>query len=113
MLDPKSVINGAIPPADARDLQRFWSIQSQDPAQSGVAYSANAMLQICESKSADPVIVWARTVLIRILLQQGVLENWRENDDLHVSVFQSAAVFPLPNGLQGINPSEFIATLPV
>jgi hypothetical protein len=38
--------------------------------------------------------------LISILLQEGFLENWREHDSLHKGVFEAAAVFPLPNGLQ-------------
>jgi hypothetical protein len=51
--------------------------------------------------------------LISILLQEGFLENWREHDSLHKGVFEAAAVFPLPNGLQGANPGEFMATLPI
>jgi hypothetical protein len=52
-------------------------------------------------------------MLLSTLLEQGVLENWRENDGLSKAVFDVAAAFPLPTGLRGLNPNEFIALLPV
>ena len=112
MLDLKSIIDGNIPAVSPLDIQRLWSLQSQHSADS-VSYSTKAILQICESESADPIAVGARTALIPILLQQGVLENWRENDGLSKLVFDAAATFPLPTGLQGLNPSEFVASLPI
>lgn len=117
MLHLKSIINGNIPAASPLDIQRLWSLQSQHSADSGASYSTasystKAILQVCESESADPIAVCARTALIKILLQQGVLENWRENDGLSKAVFEAAAAFPLPAGLQGLNPSEFVASLP-
>jgi hypothetical protein len=108
MLDLKSMIDGNIPAVSSLDIQRFWAMQSQHPG----AICTKAILQVCESESADPVAVGTRTTLLRILLQQGVLENWRENDGLSKVVFDAAAAFPLPNGLQGLNPSEFVALLP-
>lgn len=110
MLDLKSMIDGNIPAVSSVDIQRLWSLQSQHSGDS-VSYSAKAILQICESESADPIAVGARTMLLRILFEQGVLENWRENDGLSKVVFDTAAVFPLPTGLQGVNPSEFAALL--
>ena len=113
MLDLKSIIDRNIPAVSPLDIQRLWSLQSQHSADSGVSYSTKAILQVCESESADPIAVGARTALIGILLQQGVLENWRENDGLSKVVFKAAAAFPLPTGLQGLNPSEFVASLPI
>ena len=109
MRDLKSMIDGNIPAVSSLDIQRFWAIQSQHPG----AICTKAILQVCESESADPIAVGARTALIGILLQQGVLENWRENDGLSKVVFEAAAAFPLPTGLQGLNPSEFVASLPI
>lgn len=110
MLDLKSMIDGDIPAVSSIDIQRFWSLQSQRPGDS-VSYSTKAILQVCESQSADPIAVGARTMLLGTLLEQGALENWREGDGLSKVVFDTAAVFPLPNGLRGLNPSEFIALL--
>jgi hypothetical protein len=107
MLDLRSMIDGNIPAVSSLDIQRFWAMQSQHPG----AICTKAILQVCESESADPVAVGARTMLLRTLLEQGVLENWRENDGLSKAVFDAAAAFPLPTGLQGLDPSEFIALL--
>ena len=112
MLDPKSVMNQNIPPVSAMDIRRLWTAQSQHPADSGVSYSGTAIAAICESDSADPIAVWARTSLISILLQHGELENWREKDGLPNNiVFEHAAVYPLPAGLQGFTPADFVASL--
>ncbi|SRR5713226_2119796 len=102
------MLNGNIPAVSSLDIQRFWAMQSQHPG----AICTKAILQVCESESADPVAVGARTMLLRTLLEQGALENWRESDGLAKAVFDAAAVFPLPTGLQGVNPSEFVALLP-
>jgi len=110
MLDLRSMIDGNIPAVSSSDIQRLWSLQSQHAGDS-VSYSTKAILQVCESESADAIAVGALTMLIGILLQQGVLENWRESDGLSKAVFDTAAAFPLPTGLQGLNPSEFVAVL--
>jgi hypothetical protein len=111
MLKLKSIIHGNIPAVSSLDLERLWSLQSQHLGDSA-SYSTKAILQICESESADPMAVGARMMLLGTLLQQGVLENWRENDGFSKAVFDAAATFPLPTGLQGLNAKEFIAMLP-
>jgi hypothetical protein len=111
MLELRSIIDGNIPAVSPLDVQRLWSLQSRDSP--SVSYCTRAILQVCESESADPIAVGARTTLIHMLLQQGVLENWRENDGLSKVVFEAAAAFPLPTGLKGLNPSEFVASLPI
>jgi hypothetical protein len=102
------MIDGDIPAVSSLDIERFWAMQSQHPG----AICTKAILQVCESESADPIAVGARTTLLRILFDQGILENWRESDGLSKAVFDVAAAFPLPTGLQGLNPSEFVALLP-
>jgi preprotein translocase subunit Sec63 len=110
MSDLHSMLHGNIPAVSSLDIQRFWALQSQHP-EGSVSYSARAILQVCESESADPIAVGARMMLLGILLQQGVLENWRESDGFSKVVFDAAAEFPLPTGLQGLNPDEFVAVL--
>lgn len=112
MSDLKSMIEGDIPSVSSIDIQRFWSLQSRHSGDS-VSYSTKAILQVCESEFTDPIAVGARTMLLGTLLEQGALEDWRENDGLCKAVFDVAAVFPLPTGLRGLNPNEFIALLPV
>jgi hypothetical protein len=112
MLDPKSVFHADVPAVNPLDLRRFWTVQSQRSTDSGVAFSTKAILQVCASESADPVAIWARTTLVAILLQEGHLTPWDNDGGLNDAVFQAAAVFPLPNGLQQFDPSEFLAILP-
>ena len=112
MLDLKSMIDGNIPAVSSLDIQRLWALQSQHHPKDSVSYSTRVILQVCESESADPIAVGARTMFLRTLLEQGALEDWRESDGLAKTVFDAAAVFPLPTGLQGVNPSEFVALLP-
>ncbi|HTF70624.1 MAG TPA: hypothetical protein VK638_48945 [Edaphobacter sp.] len=108
MLNLKSVLHTAIPAVNPLDVQRLWTLQSQYAKDSGVAFTTEAILQVCASQAADPVAVWARTTLINILLEAGHLESWRENGGLNNTVFETLAVFPLPAGLQQFDPSEFL-----
>jgi hypothetical protein len=112
MLDLQSFIQAAIPAVDPLDIERFWTLQSQHPREPGVAFSTIAISEVCESPSADPIAVWARTTLIIILLEQGQLGNWLEDGRPDTVVFATAAVFPLPAGLQQFDPDEFLANLP-
>ncbi len=111
MLDLNSVMDANIPAANPLDIQRFWSLQFQHSADTSVSYSADAILQVCQSESADPVVVWARTALIGILRQEGLLDKWLTDEGLSKAVFEAAASFPLPNGLQDFNPDQLLANL--
>ena len=111
MLDVNSVMDANIPAANPLDIQRFWSLQSRHSGDCSFGYSADAILQVCQSESADPVVVWARTALIIIMHREGHLNEWLNGDDLSKAVFEAAASFPLPNGFQDFNPDELLATL--
>ena len=113
MLDFESVLNGAIPAVKPLDVQRLWSFQAQHPQEPGqaISFSMEAISQICESDS-DPIAVWARAAFLNMLVKHGLLEKWREEGGLRKAVFEAAAVFPLPNGLQGADFEEFITALP-
>ena len=111
MLDLDSVMDANIPAANPLDIQRFWSLQFQHSADSSVGYSTEAILEICASQSADPIVVWARTALVGILQKEGLLDEWLNDEGLSKLVFETAAVFPLPNGLHNFDPGELLATL--
>jgi hypothetical protein len=72
-----------------------------------------AIAQICHSETADNFAVWARTALLEILFQEGRLDKWREHDNLNEKLFEVAASFPLPQGLNGFDAQDFLASLPV
>ncbi len=112
MLDFRSVLSGAVPAVDPRDLQRFCSFHWQQAAPSETAYTCEAIRQICQSESADPIALWARASLLGLLRQPGSPEPWREDDGWQQAVFQVVAVFPLPQGLQALEQEQFLAALP-
>jgi hypothetical protein len=114
MLKIDAVISDAVPAVNPGDLQRLWSFQSQSAKTypgAKISFTRESIAKLCESKTSDPIAVWARAALIGILMQQGVLDNWREQDGLHEAVFRVAALFPLPNGLKGVDPTEFVNLL--
>ena len=77
-----------------------------------VAFSLTAIKQACDSEDVDPLAVWARTMLISALAQDGGLEKYRREDSFDETVFDVASQFPLPHGLQVFNKEEFLAKLP-
>jgi hypothetical protein len=60
---------------------------------------------------SDVIAVSLRVSLLDALLQQGMLEEWREGKELRDIVFWNAATFPLANGLKDFDVSEFVETL--
>jgi hypothetical protein len=60
---------------------------------------------------SDVIAVWLRATLIDALLAQGMLEQWREGEELRDIVFWDTATFPLANGLKEFDASEFIGRL--
>ncbi len=65
---------------------------------------------MCE-EGADVAAVFFRATLINLLLDSGRLDPWRERTSLRESVYEVAARFPLPAGLQNADFDAFIATL--
>ena len=113
-----------IPPVDADDLRRVWSFISISrkgvPTDSEAAGKANPALglnmsvlaQQCHSSKADVLAVYFRSLLIDLLLEQGLLEQWREGDKLRAIIFAGLAEVPLPRGLESFKAKEFVASLP-
>jgi hypothetical protein len=116
MLSFSSALSGAlIPPVDPADLKRVWSLMSRSrsemPGQGGTA-SISTKLFVTEIEAGSDVIaVSLRTTLIDALLAQGMLEEWREGEELRDIVFWNAATFPLANGLKEFDASEFMKKL--
>jgi hypothetical protein len=63
------------------------------------------------SQDADAIAVLARVVLLRAVLQSGLIEEWRNGDRPHDVVFETLATFPLPGGIQSFRPEEFTDAL--
>jgi hypothetical protein len=75
-----------------------------------MGFSQRLLAQQC-SAGADVLAVFWRTSLVNIMVQQGVLDEWREGNELREPVFWGAATFPLPNGLNHFEVAEFIGKL--
>jgi len=112
MLDPTSVLDTPIPSVDPLDLQIFWAVQSCHSDNVGVGYTTSAIFTACKSPTADPIAIWARSIFIHMLVKQGLLDKWRDGQEIQKVVFDAVAAYPMPNGLRQADPTGLIITLP-
>jgi hypothetical protein len=116
MLDFESLHLGkSVPAVDMSDTKCVWGLISELPKPetepSGpVAWDIRLVRERC-SQGADPVAVWARVALLRMLLGTELLDKWRDADRPHDIVFETLARFPLPEGIQNFRPDEFVNAL--
>src|SRR5262245_60636087 len=121
MLDFESLTSGApVPPVNPDDVKhvwRFiWEAVSGRPATEGeasapaIGFDAGLIAQQCSS-GTDVFDAFFRTALLQQLLRQGMLDDWREGDELRDAVFGAAATFPLQNGIESFDPQTFIERL--
>jgi hypothetical protein len=110
-----AALNEPVPTVKSADIRRLWSFLSSekisDPlAEVGTAFSYSVVAQQCNVNS-NVVAVFLRAALVHGLVQQGLLESWREGDELHDRVFDIAAAFPLSLGLADVDSQSFITAL--
>jgi hypothetical protein len=108
-------IGGPVPVVRADDLKRVWSFLAEtarDSKGQGVTTGVDIKLLagLCD-KDADVLAVWFRATLITALLKQRRLDRWREGDSLRARVFELAASFPLPQGVEHADYNGFIAAI--
>lgn len=106
-----------LPPVDTNDVRRVWDLILQvtagragDPGAPTMGIDVRLVAQHC-SPSADVLAVFFRTALLQALIQQDMLNDWREGKELPHSVFEAAATFPLPKGVDSFDPNAFIDRL--
>jgi hypothetical protein len=116
MLDFEALSSGKpVPAVDASDMKRVWELTSEAPdsqtaALGAVSWDARLIAGQC-SQGADPLAVFFRVTLLRLLLENGLLDEWLDGDRPDHIVFETLAAFPLPEGFQGFRPDEFIESL--
>jgi hypothetical protein len=110
MTDIRSIASGKpVPPVHADDLKRVWYAirdimgachitEDHVPGQS-VGIDARLLAPYCEP-GADVGAVSVRAFLLRMFLQLGLLDEFREGNELRDTVFQVAAVFPMEQGVE-------------
>jgi hypothetical protein len=103
-----------LPPVNADDLRRVWalvlSVRADSKPGTLVSIAAPVYKQQC-SPGTDVNAVVFRAGLLQFMFQQGLLDDWRDGDELTDSVFQVCASLPMEKGVEGFNPADFIARL--
>jgi hypothetical protein len=86
--DWKYGMSGPVPKVSPEDIKGIWPLVASLEADAGI--DSKLFAERC-SPDANVQAVFVRTSLIRALLQQGLLDKWREGDHLHDKVFELAA----------------------
>jgi hypothetical protein len=104
-------------PVDPDDVRRVWDLilqvtagRSGDPRAPTMGIDVRLLARHC-SPGADVLVFFFRTALLQALIQQDMLNDWREGQELRHSVFEVAATFPVPKGVDGFDPNAFIDRL--
>jgi hypothetical protein len=111
-LTPRTPVAAVAP----NDLKRVWRVFLETdrarPANATGFTSIDAKLiaQECSS-GAEVLAVVFRTALLKEMVKQGLLNDWREGNELRDIVFSTAASFPLQDGMESFDPDAFIEQL--
>jgi hypothetical protein len=76
-----------IPAVDPEDMRRIWPLFE---GLEGGGIDTKLLAEQC-STNANVIAVSARVALVKSLLQQGLLDAWREGDSLRPHVFEVIA----------------------
>src|SRR5215831_13163767 len=95
---------------DAEALIRFWRFTEQHQAETPLACISYdiRLVQDQVGPGCDPISALFRTGLLKMLFQRGLLDDWREGAELRRVVFDVAASFPIPNGVEGFDAEVFL-----
>lgn len=98
-----------IPAVDPEDMRRVWTLvkdlgeDKPNTGDTGITGIDMAVLAEHCSKGANVLAVFTRVQLVRALLQQGLLDAWKEGDSLRPQVFEVIAKCALaPGGEDGL-----------
>ena len=113
---------GPIQTVNPEDLRSVWDLMQEthakvlancesklDSAQLAIAVDAKLLVQVC-SPQANVMAVWARSALLGVLAQQGLLSSWPRGTQLADAVFDAAADFPI-SALDQLDPEAFLEQL--
>lgn len=113
---------GPIPTVNVGDLRGVWELMQETRAeflgnrepevggqQSAIGLDIGLLARACRPE-ANVLAVWARSALLGILVQQGLLASWQRGTHLDDAVFDVAAIFPIP-GLDRFDPEAFLQQL--
>jgi hypothetical protein len=116
MLDIESIMAGKpIPPVRAADMERVWEFIFKDSigevsTTPTVGFNLRVITGQC-GPDADLLASFVRATILKQLLEEGLLDAWRDGKHPNGTVFQVLASFPLPDGTAGFRSDEFIDVL--
>jgi hypothetical protein len=97
-----------VPAVWVDDVRRVWSFLTEQARGTGV--NVKLLSDLC-APNANILAVYFRATLITALLQQGQIDRWRDGNSLLERVFEVAASFPLPKGLENVDLDAVVAAL--
>lgn len=108
-----------IPPVGSDDVARVWhfflkiSVRAgdQETPEAAIGIASPVITQLCEGSNSDPLAVFLRVSIVEHLFRQGALAEWSTGEEPARAVFECAARFPLPNGMENFDSSRFLAML--
>jgi hypothetical protein len=114
--------SGPIPAVNPGDLRGVWALIRETRAESlgnrepelggqksAIAICVSLLARAC-SPEANVLAVWARSALLGILVDQGLLTSWQRGTQLDDTVFDVAATLPI-SGLDRFDPDTFLQKL--
>jgi hypothetical protein len=103
-----------VPAVGAEDLRRVWTFLASERArgayEGGESIALKLLADICEA-NANVLAVWFRATLVEAVMQQRGSDRWREGKSLRDRVFEVAASFPLPRGVENADFAAIVAAL--
>lgn len=116
------IAGGPIPTVNTGDLRGVWELMHETRAQilgnrepelggqqPAIGICVSLLAQVC-GPEANVLAVWARSTLLGILVDQGLLTSWQRGTQLDDAVFDVAATFPIP-ALDRFDPDAFLQQL--
>ena len=109
-IDPEfeAFSSAPVPAVDPEDMRRVWPLfewlwlEEVEQGSGATGIDANLLAKQC-SAGANVVAISARVALVKFLLkQQGLLDAWRDGDNLRPKVFEVIAKCPLEPGGKGL-----------
>jgi hypothetical protein len=88
-------LTAPVPAVNPEDMRRLWPLlEGLERGHGATGFDINLLKEHC-SANANVVAVMVRVALVKSLLQQGVLDAWREGDGVRPRVFEVVATCSL------------------
>jgi len=91
-----------LPEVSVADFKRLWDYSRTSPPGTFVSYD---FLRIEVSPGANIEALMLRSVMLRMLLENGDLAQWQHGDELDENVYRVAATFALNRNIVDRNPA--------